>query len=562
VSANLLLLVGMVGSLLVLAWVFFLFYREGIRRAKTETALTLANRDLEQRIEERTRALQNKERFLSAVIDNMRDAMFVVRPGAVILANRACLALLGATSPDQVIGKPALRFFPAAGHERIRARSGEILAGDQEARTAAVTIIRLDGKTLDAEVTSTSFPDGEQRLLLVMLRDVSAIRATEQQLRQAQKMEAMGQLTGGIAHDFNNLLAVILGNLELIEEGLAERPQLRELARSAIDASERGATLTRNLLAFARRQPLSPVEVDLNRLVRDMVGMLVRALGETIEIEIVAGASLWKCEADPGQLQNALVNLAINARDAMPDGGKLTIETANSRLDDNYAAQNSEVSAGQYVTLIVSDTGTGMPPEVIERAFDPFFTTKSADRGSGLGLSMVYGFAKQSNGHVKIYSEPGHGTTVKLYLPRSYGTGASRPADLEPDLIRSGAGTVLLVEDDQQVRALAVRLLRSLGYDVLEAATAAEAMQAIDSQSDIMLLLTDVILAGGTNGRELAERAVANRPGLKVVYMSGYSENAILHHGRLDPGVQLLQKPFRRKELAEKIRLVLELPAK
>jgi len=285
--------------------------------------------------------------------------------------------------------------------------------------------------------------------------------------------------------------------------------------------------------------------------------MLKRTLGETIDLHVALAPKLWDCEADAAQLQNALINLALNARDAMPQGGKLTIETANAALDEHYAAAHSEVTPGDYVALGISDSGTGMPPEVIERAFDPFFTTKEAGRGSGLGLSMVYGFVKQSRGHVKIYSEVGLGTTVRVYLPRSdqAGAGAGEPEAEQPV---SGSETVLVVEDDIEVRALALRLLSGLGYGALAAGSAAAALEIIAGAEPVDLLLTDVVLPGGTNGRALANKAKALRPGLAVLYMSGYTENAILHHGRLDPGVELLQKPFRRKNLADKVRAALE----
>jgi signal transduction histidine kinase len=388
-------------------------------------------------------------------------------------------------------------------------------------------------------------------------RSDRALHEREEKLHQAQKMEAVGQLTGGVAHDFNNLLMVISGNLKILESELTDRPDLLQLAESAARAVNRGTTLTRSLLAFARRQPLNPVRVDLNQMLRDMVTMLVRTLGETIDVEVVGGAGLWKCELDPGQLQNAVLNLAINARDAMPQGGKLTIETSNARLDEEYAAHHAEVKPGQYAVVAVSDSGTGMSPEIIARAFDPFFTTKGIGKGSGLGLSMVYGFVKQSGGHIKIYSEVGQGTTVKLYLPRSYDSALDIPAaPVKP--AQGGHETILVVEDDADVRSLTVRLLGTLGYRVIEAGSAAEAMKLIDSTPNITLMLTDVVLPGGTNGRHLADQARAKLPALKIVYMSGYTENAILHHGRLDPGVLLLQKPFRRNELAEKIRAALD----
>jgi PAS domain S-box-containing protein len=381
--------------------------------------------------------------------------------------------------------------------------------------------------------------------------------ALEMQLAQSQRMEAVGQLTGGVAHDFNNLLGVISGNLELLGEALQDRPDLHGRLQTALNATDRGATLTRSLLAFARRQPLEPRIVDANALMREMAELLQRTVQENIEIEFVGGAGIWSCEADPGQLQNALLNLVVNARDAMPGGGRITIETGNVRLDDEYAAAHADVTPGQYVMLAVSDTGSGIPPDMLTRVFEPFFTTKEAGKGTGLGLSMVYGFVKQSRGHVKIYSEVGHGTTVRIYLPRS------TSANVQPDRIPApkeagGRGeTILMVEDDPDMRTLGCALLHSLGYEVLDAQDAHEALRLLQMKT-VSLLLTDVMLRGDMNGRQLAEEACRRQPGLRVLYMSGYSENAIIHHGRLDPGVHLLQKPFRKRDLAAKVRAVLD----
>ena len=389
------------------------------------------------------------------------------------------------------------------------------------------------------------------------VQDISDRVLAEDQIRQLQKIEAVGKLTGGVAHDFNNLLAVVGGNLELLKERLEPNPALQDLAEKALRAVERGAVLTRSLLAFSRQQPLCPEPIDLKRLVQDMADLVRRTAPENIEIETVAEGNLWKCEADPGQLQNALLNLVANARDAMPEGGRLTIETGNARLNEEYASLHEDVTPGQYVMLAVSDTGQGMAAGVIRRAFDPFFTTKGPGKGSGLGLSMVYGFAKQSRGHVKIYSEVGHGTTVKLYLPRTT-KAAEEPETPKPiDDLRAAGETVLVVEDDPDVRALTRTLLQSLGYNVLEAGEARQALRMIQANENIALLLVDVILPGGKNGPELSKEVLGLRPEIKTLYMSGYTENAILHHGRLDPGVYLVQKPFTKHELAAKIRRLL-----
>jgi signal transduction histidine kinase/ActR/RegA family two-component response regulator len=388
-------------------------------------------------------------------------------------------------------------------------------------------------------------------------QDITEQKRAEEQLRQAQKMEAVGQLTAGVAHDFNNMLAVIWGNAELLGDKLGQNDRnLIALFR----ATERAADLTQHLLAFSRKQVLSPEIINANNLIADTTGLLHRILEEHIEIQTVTAAGLWNCEIDPSQLENALVNLAINARDAMPGGGKLTIETVNARLDDDYAAAQADVKPGQYVMLAVTDTGTGMPPEVRERAFEPFFTTKAVGDGSGLGLSMVYGFVKQSGGHVTIYSEQGEGTTIKLYLPRSTGTATVERRPVTDEVPVARGETVLVVEDDSNVRILAVALLNSLGYRTLAAANGAAALDQLETTTGVNLLLTDVVMPGGMNGRELAAEIARRDLGIKVLYMSGYTENAVAHHGRLDADAELLQKPFRRADLARAVRKVLDSP--
>jgi PAS domain S-box-containing protein len=397
--------------------------------------------------------------------------------------------------------------------------------------------------------------------ITVLVRDITERREaerrlaeTEGHLRQAQKLEAVGQLTGGVAHDFNNLLTVILGNLELIQGYPDVSPALTRSLAAVQRAASRGADLTRHLLAFARRQALDPRDTDVNALAVGLQDLIVRTIGETVDVRIVPEAGLWSAMVDPAQLETSLLNLAINARDAMPQGGKLTIETANTVLDQHYAEMNPEVAPGEYVMVSVSDTGGGMPPEVAARAFDPFFTTKPHGKGTGLGLSMVYGFVKQSGGHVKLYSEIDHGTSVKLYLPRGTTTDVAPTA--ESEIVPQGAGgeIVLVVEDDEMVRGIAVDHLTALGYRTVAAVDAVAALALLESGIAVDLLFTDVVMPGGINGRELAERARVMRPGLKVLFTSGYTENAIVHQGRLDAGVLLLQKPYRRQALAAKIR--------
>jgi CheY-like chemotaxis protein len=369
----------------------------------------------------------------------------------------------------------------------------------------------------------------------------------------------MGQLTGGIAHDFNNLLTVVLGNLEFAQHKLApDSPVLAHVERG-IWAATRGASLTHQLLAFARKQPLAPTPISLSATLPDMANLLRRTLGEHIEVQVVDTAGLWPAMVDPAQVESALLNLALNARDAMPAGGHLTIEVANKVLDRDYARYHVEVVPGDYVMLAVSDTGIGMPPDVVAQAFEPFFTTKQAGMGTGLGLAMVFGFAKQSGGHVKIYSEPGEGTTVRLYLPRATGVELARqPRAVAPVELPHGSATILVVEDDAPVRQVAVEILRDLGYRVLEAGDGPEALRVFgENAAKVDLLLADIVLAGGMKGNEVSRRLTAIRPALLTLFMSGYTENAIVHHGRLDDGVQLIGKPFQREQLARKVAEVL-----
>jgi len=389
-----------------------------------------------------------------------------------------------------------------------------------------------------------------------MVKRFQELEANEAQIRQAQKMEAVGQLTGGIAHDFNNILTVITGTIEILGDAVKDRPHLAQITNLINAAASRGADLTRHLLAFARQQPLQPRNTDVNALVIDVVRLLRPTLGAQIEIESMLAHDSAPALIDPSQLSTAILNLALNARDAMPSGGKLTLETRNVVLDENYASMNSEVKAGNYVMIAVSDTGAGIPAGMVEKVFEPFFTTKDVGKGSGLGLSMVYGFVKKSNGHVKIYSEEGHGTSVKLYLPQ--GEGASAPAaDAVITTGEHGDETILIVEDDALVREYVVAQINRFGYHTLSASNATEGLAIIKSPERIDLLFTDVIIPGGMNGRQLATEAVKQRPGLKVLYTSGYTENAIVHHGRLDAGVLLLAKPYVSSELARMIRVAL-----
>lgn len=419
-----------------------------------------------------------------------------------------------------------------------------------------------DGRAITVDLHATLIRDehGHPRAAFGIITDVTERLALEERLRRSERLEAIGQLTGGVAHDFNNLLTVILGNAEIMAEQLQDAPRLRELAEMVRTAAQRGGELTHRLLAFARRQPLEPRPVQVNALISAIDGLLRRALGSHIEIELAQGAGLWEAMVDPAQLENALLNLCLNARDAMPAGGRLTIETSNTFIDQAYADQHADVRPGQYVLVAVSDTGTGMSPELIERAFEPFFTTKESGKGTGLGLSMVYGFIKQSRGHIKIYSEPGAGTTVKMYLPRAARRGGQAMPHPAPEPALEGHETILVVEDDALVRRFAMEQLRDLGYRVIGTRDAAEALQRLRKDTAIDLLFTDVMMPGGMNGRQLAEAACALRPSLRVLYTSGYTQNAIIHHGHLDQGVVLLNKPYSRTSLARKVRQALSEP--
>lgn len=478
-----------------------------------------------------------------------------------IVWNDNMLGTLG-FDPAEVPLNP--EFWESRIHEEDRER---VLDGIYSAINGTATnwtdqyrFIHADGRALSVIDRGFILRDesGKAIRMVGSIIDVTEQRSLEERMRQSQKMEVIGQMTGGVAHDFNNLLTVILGNAELLADQLADRERLKALAEMTGAAAQRGAQLTHRLLAFARRQPLEPKPVDINRLVTGMEGLFRRTFAEDIEIDLVASENLWVTELDPSQLEVALLNLVVNARDAMPDGGKLTIEMDNVELDAEYARRHSEVVPGSYVAISVSDTGCGMSKDVMERAFEPFFTTKDIGKGSGLGLSMVFGFVKQSGGHAKIYSEEGEGTTVRLYFPRVRRAEVEAIEHRADDAVIGGNEHILVVEDDALVREHLIAQLRDLGYRVTDASSGPEAYELVKRMDDIDLLFTDVVMPGGMNGRQLAEAALKLRPGLKVLYTSGYTENAIIHHGRLDPGVHLLSKPYRRQEMASKVRKALE----
>ena len=424
-------------------------------------------------------------------------------------------------------------------------------------------IMRPDGREAVVREMSDLIRDPETLAPIKMVgtvQDITAIKRTEDALRQAQKMEAIGQLTGGIAHDFNNLMTVVGGNLELLGEGLSSGdPRLQKFARMAHDAVLRGGNLTQRLLAFARRQTLQPAATDLNGLVLNLVPLLHHSLGEQITVETALGADIWNTRCDASQLENALLNLAVNARDAMANGGRLTIRTENLNLEGAWASENSDWPPGDYVMVAVSDTGQGMPSDVRDKVFEPFFTTKDAGKGTGLGLSMVYGFVKQSGGQIKVYSEVGHGTTVKLFLPRAQASAASERPEPETDIPR-GSESVLLVEDDEMVRATAAIMLRDLGYRVTEATDGRSALALIESKPPFDLILTDVVMPGGMTGWDMAQAIWMKKPGVKVLFSTGYTDNPIFRNSRRDRRIQVLSKPYSKRGLALKLREAIDRP--
>ena len=468
---------------------------------------------------------------------------------------------------DEIIGQHFSRFYTDEDRRAgVPQRALETAAREGKYESEAWRV-RKDGSKFFASVVIDPVRESSGRLVgfAKITRDISERLAQQQALEQAraalaqaQKMEAMGRLSGGIAHDFNNLLHVIRNAADLVQQRLhASDPDVQKYIGMVKRNVDRAASLTQHLLAFSRRQPLVPEPIDVNKVVFGMTELLSQALGETIQVETALGGGIWPAFADPNQLETAILNIAINARDAMPRGGKLTIETTNAYLDEAYAAAHEDVAPGQYAMLAISDTGTGMSKEVVEKAFEPFFTTKGAD-GSGLGLSQVFGFIKQSEGHVKIYSEPGEGTTMKIYLRRLDGAHAVQaPPEVRPVPAQVGKETILAVEDDDDARAFTAEVLGDLGYRVLVARDAHAALELLEREPKVDLLFTDVGLPNGINGRQLADRAHARRPGLKVLFSTAYARNAIIHHGRLDPGVELLVKPFSQSDMAGKIRRVL-----
>ncbi len=522
--------------------------------------LATAANDLGQALERRqaTAALAESEARYRQLLELMPDAVVVHQDGRVQIVNRAGAVLLGYERAEELIGRTMIELVHPEDREKVRTRIQTILEEGRNLAPVEERLLRRDGTTVEVEVAAGPFSLGGRPAVLAVLRDIGARKRLEDQLRQSQKMEAVGRLAGGVAHDFNNLLTAISGYAEFILNGLAPEDPLRHDAESILKASERARTLTRQLLAFSRRQVMELKVADLNRILRDLGSMLRRIIGEDIEIVMNLSPDLGNVRVDPSQVEQVVINLVVNARDAMPMGGRLTLETMNVFLDEAYAEDHPYVRPGEYVLLSVSDTGIGMAPEVREHLFEPFFTTKGLGEGTGLGLATVYGIVKQSGGHIQVYSEVGHGTTFKLYFPRVYAQVEEPEEKAPPERLPEGSETVLVVEDNDMVRGLACRVLREQGYTVLEAKESLQALEIARGYGGyIHLLLTDVVMPQ-MSGRLLSETLQGMYPGLQTLYMSGYTDNVVVQHGILEPGLAFIQKPFTPGGLARKVREVLD----
>lgn len=506
------------------------------------------------------------ERQLKLLVEGVTDyAIYMLDPSGRVTSWNAGAERIKGYSSDEIIGQPFERFFVE--EDRAAGVPGRLLDSARATGRYESEGVRLrkDGSRFRAHAVLNALHDSGGRLVgfAKITRDITArvqaeknLRHVQEQLAQSQKMESLGQLTGGMAHDFNNALAIIMSALQLAERATnrGDVDRVPQLIADAIEGAQYARDLIRRLLAFSRQQPLSPKPLDVNGLVSNMSEILRRTLGEQIQVETVLAGGLWSIKADQNQLENALINLATNARDAMPDGGRLTIETSNAHLDDHYAAEHMNVPPGQYILLAVTDTGIGMTSEQISKAFEPFFTTKGVGRGTGLGLSQVYGFLKQSGGHARIYSEGEHGTTVKLYFPRHAGL-LQRETITSSEAVPLGTydETILVVEDQPSVRQLSAQGLRELGYSVLEAGGADAALAILQARDDVALLFTDVVMPV-MDGRKLADEALKLRPSLKVLFTTGFTRNAIIHNGTIDPNTNFIAKPFKLEELARKVR--------
>ena len=524
-------------------------------------------RDITERVAAETLVKSSETRLRSlmeTVLDTVVDGLITIdRHGIIQSYNKACVSLFG-YSPGEVIGRNVHILMPEPYHsEHDRYVAAYLETGVPQIIGIGREVVgrRKDGTTFPMELAVGESAHGGNHAFVGIVRDVTERREAEkqrEQLRQAQKMEAVGQLTGGLAHDFNNLLAIIIGNLDLLRELRATDTVTDELARDALESALRGADLTRRLLAFARRQPLQPERADINELIGAIVKLLTRTLGENIAIELALAPNIWPVRIDRAQFEAVIANLATNARDAMPRGGSLLIDTQNDRLDTAYAAAHTEVTPGDYVAVEVSDSGSGMAPEILTRIFEPFFTTKEQGRGTGLGLSMVFGFMKQIGGHITVYSEPGKGTTFRLYLPRADDIAAEAEERPPSAVVRGGSETILVVEDNPGLRRIVLRQLSEAGYHVLEAADAEAAMEFINGPEPIHLLLTDIVMPGDMDGRDLARAAVARRPLLRTLLTSGFPDARLAGEKPQARAIRLLSKPYRKEELRQVVREVLD----
>jgi PAS domain S-box-containing protein len=528
--------------------------------------LARSNRQLTKAMREARAAQQAQEAtdaLARALFAHVADLLFVigVEDGgrfAFAEVNEPFARALG-LPVDQIVGREVAELLPPQNRSKVISLYRRVCASDKPVTTRdVVRAVPGDPRTWESIFVPVPNSEGVVDRIIGSSRDITDRVHTEGRLRDSQRMEAIGQLTGGVAHDFNNLLQVIRGNLELLEGSVDKEQKAGQRLGNALHAVDRAAQLTSQLLAFARRQPLAPQVVNLSRLVGDMADLLRRTLGEAIEVETVVAEGLWNTVADPAQVESAILNLALNARDAMADGGRLTIEIANASLDEVYVRGLPDVTPGEYVMLAVSDNGHGMSETVKARVFEPFFTTKSEGKGTGLGLSMVYGFVKQSNGHVQIYSEPEQGTTVKIYLPRS--KEPEKPPAPAPTASKAmgESRAILVVEDDAEVRAATTATLAELGYAPLEAGEAESALAMLEGGLTVDLVFSDVVMPGPLKTRDFAERVRALRPDLPILFTSGYTENAVVHHGRLEEGVNLISKPYAKSELARRIAQLLD----
>jgi PAS domain S-box-containing protein len=557
------LAIAVILCLAAIAWLFAVRGREAEGRRQLEEQLRGLNLELEDRVQERTAEVKRARYLLHAVVENLPDMVLLKEPSGdgfrYVLINAAGEKLLG-RDRDEIIGRTENDLFPAEEAANVRQSNKAVLESGQARSFTERKLTTSTGlRTVETRMVPIMDSSGVPKLILAIIRDVTDAKAREDQLRQLQRMDAIGRLTGGVAHDFNNLLAIIHGNSELMRARMDEGSEMAEMTDDVIGAAARGAELVRRLLAFARMQHLEPEAIDLNARLTGLLGLLQRALGENVHLQVRTATGLWPAIGDPTQVDDALVNLAINARDAMRGGGTLTLETQNVELDEDYAAHHVEVTPGEYVMLAVSDTGTGMAPDVIARAFEPFFTTKEEGQGTGLGLSQVFGWIKQSGGHIKIYSELGHGTTVRLYLPRAQAEAEGVKAEPKAVTTPRGDETILVVEDNPNVRKTVVRQLHDLGYQTVEADSGVQALQLVRDGLSFDLLLTDVIMPGGITGYQLADQLRAEHPDLKVLFTSGYTELAVTgdQPGRKDA---LLSKPYRKQDLARAVRAALGKP--